>query len=94
MSADPKRPPEKKAYGVKDLVALAERYVVRPVWDLVARRAWCRRQRRALRRPGHSVVWIHAPSVRWAEWGARRGYFEMLHMGTLPYLRGAGAPIV
>lgn len=73
---------------------MAERYVVRPVWDLIARRAWCRRQRRALCRPGRSVVWIRPPAVRWAEWGAHRGYFEVLHMGRLPYLRELGAPLV
>jgi len=55
-------------------------------WGPLARGAWCRRQRRHLRVPGHPVVWVRGDAVPWAEWGARRGYFEVQHMGGLPYL--------
>jgi hypothetical protein len=59
-----------------------------------ARSVWCREQRRRLRVPGHSVVWIRGDVLSWAEWGARRGYFEVQQMDGLSYLRAAGAPIV
>jgi len=52
----------------------------------LARGAWCRKQRLHLRVPGHPVVWVRGDAVPWAEWGARRGYFEVRHMGGLPYL--------
>jgi hypothetical protein len=60
--------------------------------DPLARGAWCRTQRRHLRIPGHPVVWVRGDAVLWAEWGARRGYFEVDHMGGLAYLRALGAP--
>jgi hypothetical protein len=60
--------------------------------DPLARGAWCRRQRRHLRIPGHPVVWVRGDALPWAEWGARRGYFEVDHMGGLAYLRALGAP--
>ncbi len=58
----------------------------------LARGAWCRKQRRHLRVPGHSVVWVRGDAVPWADWGARRGYFEVQHMNGLTYLRALGAP--
>lgn len=57
-----------------------------------ARRAWCRRQRRHLNVPGHSVVWVRGETVSWAEWGARRKYFEVQQMDGLSYLRALGVP--
>ncbi len=62
-------------------------------WDPVARGAWCRKQRRHLLVPGHSVVWVRGEAVPWADWGARHGYFEVQRMDGLPYLRALGAPI-
>jgi hypothetical protein len=56
------------------------------------RGAWCRKQRRYLRVPGHSVVWIRGEAVRWAAWGERHGYFEVQQMDGLSYLRALGAP--
>jgi hypothetical protein len=60
-------------------------------WEPPTRGAWCRRQRRRLRVPGGPVVWVRGRAVPWAEWGARRGYFEVQYMHGLPYLRGARA---
>ncbi len=51
------------------------------------RSAWCRSQRRHLSVPGGSVVWVRGDALPWAEWGARRGYFEVQYMDGLPYLR-------
>jgi hypothetical protein len=59
-------------------------------WNPLARGAWCRKQRRHLRVPGHSVVWVRGDAVPWA---ARRGYFEVQRMDGLPYLRALGAPV-
>lgn len=56
------------------------------------RGAWCRKQRILLGAPGGSVVWIRGGALPWAEWGARRGYFEIQFMDGLPYLRALGAP--
>ena len=53
----------------------------------LARGSWCRKQRRNLNRPGHSVVWVRGDAVRWAEWGARHGYFDVEQMDGLSYLR-------
>jgi hypothetical protein len=53
----------------------------------LARGAWCRKQRRNLDLPGHSVVWVRGDAMRWAEWGARHGYFEVEQMDGLSYLR-------
>jgi hypothetical protein len=59
------------------------------LWTLASgsRGAWCRKQRRRLRTPGSSVVWVRGAAVAWAEWGARRGYFEVQYMDGLAYLR-------
>lgn len=56
-----------------------------------ARGAWCRRQRRLLRRPDHCVLWLGCDMVPWAEWGAARGYFDLHHLSRLPYLMAAAA---
>jgi hypothetical protein len=61
-------------------------------WMPGARGAWCRSQRRRLRTSGGSVVWLRGAAVGWAEWGARRGYFEVQYMDGLAYLRAASAP--
>ena len=63
-----------------------------PVWRPLERGAWCRRQRRHLRVPGHSVVWVRGEAVPWAAWGAHRGYFEVQHMDGIPYLCALDAP--
>jgi hypothetical protein len=63
-------------------------------WNPLARLAWCRKQRRDLGRPGHSVVWLRGGALSWADWGERRGYFEVARMDGLPYLRALGAPTV
>ena len=59
--------------------------------DPLARFAWCRKQRRHLGTPGHSVVWVRGEAVPWAEWGERHGYFEVQRMDGLPYLSAVGA---
>lgn len=64
------------------------------VWSPLARGAWCRKQRRHLRVPGHAVVWVRGDVLPWAQWGARRGYFDVEQMDGLSYLRALGAPIV
>lgn len=79
---------------MKEALQAARAYLVRPLWDLLARGAWCRKQRRQLRNPGHRVVWVRGPAVPWAEWGARRGYFDIERMDGIAYLRALGAPIV
>ena len=61
-------------------------------WNPFARRAWCRKQRRRLGVPGQSVVWVREEAVSWAQWGARREYFEVQQMDGLSYLRALGAP--
>jgi len=61
-------------------------------WKPFARRAWCRKQRRRLGVPGQSVVWVRGEAVLWAQWGARRDYFEVQEMDGLSYLRALGAP--
>ena len=61
-------------------------------WAPWARSAWCRKQRRHLRFPSASVVWVRdRPTVEWAEWGARQGYFEVQYMDGLAYLRPLAA---
>jgi hypothetical protein len=92
MSADPRRTP--KTVTLAQVVENAQKLLVRPMWDLLARGAWCRRQRRHLRIAGHAVVWVRGPNVPWAEWGARRGYFEVERMDGIAYLRALGAPVV
>jgi hypothetical protein len=59
----------------------------------LGRGAWCRKQRRHLGVPGHSVVWVRGDALPWAEWGARQGYFEVQRMDGLPYLRAVDAPV-
>jgi hypothetical protein len=93
MSVDPGRGPP-KTVTPSQFLARARELLVRPIWDLVARGSWCRRQRRHLRDPRHSVVWVRGPDVLWAEWGARRGYFDVERMDGLAYLRALGAPVV
>ena len=61
-------------------------------WAPGARGAWCRSQRRRLRSSHGSVVWVRGAAVGWAEWGARRGYFEVQYMDGLAYLRSPPAP--
>jgi hypothetical protein len=61
-------------------------------FDPLMRAVWCRKQRRQLRVPGRSVVWVRGePAVQWAEWGARRGYFDVERMDGLAYLRASVA---
>lgn len=69
-------------------------HLIGSAWDPLARGAWCRKQRRHLSVPGHSVVWVRGAAAPWAEWGARRGYFEVQQMDGLSYLRALGAPVV
>jgi hypothetical protein len=76
------------------LLAAVQRHLLGAAWNPLARGAWCRRQRRHLSTPGHSVVWLRGDALSWAEWGARRGYFEVQQMDGLSYLRALGAPIV
>ena len=78
---------------IRQILAAARTYLFGSAWGPLARGAWCRRQRRHLRVPGRPVVWVRGEAVPWAEWGARRGYFEVQHMGSLPYLRALGAPV-
>lgn len=92
MSADRKRggPRTITAAAILDGLRMA---LFGSAWDLVARTAWCRKQRRRLGLPGHSVVWIRGDAVRWAEWGSRHGYFEVQHLDGLAYLIARGAPV-
>lgn len=71
------------------LTALLENVV--PAWGPLARSAWCRKQRRWLREPGRSVVWVRGDELPWAKWGASRGFFDVQYMDGLPYLRALGA---
>jgi hypothetical protein len=77
---------------------LAELHKLLHGWalDPIARREWCRKQRRSLGIPGHFVVWVRRETMPWAEWGARRGYFELERMDGLAYLRAqpVGGPAV
>lgn len=75
------------------LLAAVWRQLFGSAWDPLARGSWCRKQRRHLRVPGHSVVWVRGDAVPWAEWGARHGYFEVQRMDGLPYLRALGSPV-
>ncbi len=74
-----------------ELKELLERLV--PAWGPLARGAWCRRQRRRLRDPTRPVVWVRGggDELRWAKWGASRGFFDVQYMDGLPYLRALGA---
>jgi hypothetical protein len=75
------------------LLKAVRKHLFGSAWGPFARGAWCRKQRRHLRVPGHSVVWVRGDAVPWAEWGARRGYFEVQQMDGLSYLRALGAPV-
>ena len=90
MSADPRRG-EPKPLTLSAMLAGIGRNLFGGGWAPLARGAWCRKQRRHLRVAGHSVVWVRGDAVPWAEWGARRGYFEVQRMDGLPYLRALGA---
>lgn len=62
-------------------------------WVPGGRGAWCRSQRSRLQASRGTVVWVRGgAAASWAEWGARRGYFEVHEMDGLPYLRACGAP--
>lgn len=92
MSTDPRRG-ESKPITLATILAAVRKHLFGGAWDPVARGAWCRKQRRHLGVAGHSVVWVRGEAVPWAEWGARRGYFEVQRMDGLPYLRAVGATV-
>lgn len=74
------------------LEGLRERFaLIAPEWSGWGRLAWCLRQRRALRTPRSSVVWVRGPELAWASWGERRGLFEIDRMDGLAYLRALPA---
>jgi hypothetical protein len=75
-------------------VAAVRKQLFGSAWNPLARDAWCRKQRRHLSVPGHSVVWVRGDAVPWAEWGARRGYFDVQRMDGLSYLCALGVPVV
>ena len=62
-----------------------------PVWDSLARWAWCRRQRKQLHVAEHGVVWLRGENESWALWGAKNGFFGLEWAGPLPYLRALAA---
>jgi hypothetical protein len=78
---------------VSEFLASARRQLFGSALNPLARLVWCRQQRRHLGLPGHSAVWVRGPTLPWAEWGARHGYFEVLRMDGLPYLSPIGAPL-
>lgn len=78
---------------ISTFLAAVRRQLFGSAWGPLARGAWCRKQRRHLGVPGHSVVWVRGDAVPWAEWGARRGYFEVQHMDGMSYLRALGASV-
>jgi hypothetical protein len=57
-----------------------------------ARGAWCRTQRSRLRVSDGAVIWVRGPTLSWAEWGARRGYFTVGYMDGIAYLQGRTGP--
>jgi hypothetical protein len=62
-------------------------------WAPGARGGWCRSQRRRLLASSDgAVVWVRGPTLPWAEWGARRGYFAVEHMDGIAYLRALPGP--
>ena len=77
---------------IPELLESFRKQLFGPAFGPLARGAWCRKQRRHLSVPGHSVVWVRGEVLPWAEWGARRGYFEVQQMDGLSYLRAFGAP--
>ena len=66
--------------------------LVAPAWPGLARGLWCRRQRLILGTPGSGVLWVRPEAMAWAEWGARRGYFDLGRMDDLHYLSAATTP--
>jgi hypothetical protein len=54
----------------------------------LARRTWCRRQRRQLVGVTTHVRWVSPEKVAWAVWGAEHQYFDAEWAGALLYLRG------
>jgi hypothetical protein len=83
---------ESKPITLAAILAAVRRNLFGFAWGPLARGAWCRAQRRRLRVPGHSVVWVRGDAVPWADWGARHGYFDLQRMDGLPYLRALDAP--
>lgn len=75
------------------ILAAVRKHVLGSALDPLVRGAWCREQRRHLGVPGSSVVWVRGEAVAWAEWGARRGYFEVQRLDGLSYLRALGSPL-
>jgi hypothetical protein len=92
MSRDPRRG-ESKPITLSAILAGVRKHLFGGGFAPLARGAWCRKQRRHLGVPGHSVVWVRGEAVPWAEWGARQGYFEVQRMDGLPYLRAVAAPV-
>lgn len=63
-----------------------------PGWRTLARRSWCRKQRRRLRAHDREIVWVHdGQKMQWALWGADHGFFELGWAGRLPYLQAVTA---
>ncbi len=61
-------------------------------WAPGARGTWCRSQRGRLQSSDGAVIWVRGPAVRWAEWGARRGYFVVAYMDGIAYLQALPRP--
>ncbi len=62
-------------------------------WAPGARGGWCRSQRRRLLTSSDAaVIWVRGPTLPWAEWGARRGYFAVEYMDRIAYLRALPGP--
>jgi hypothetical protein len=78
--------------SVTAFLAALQRHLAVAPWGPWARGAWCRKQRRQLRDPNRSVVWVRGDKVSWAEWGGRHGFFDVQYMDGLAYLRALGAP--
>ena len=76
------------------LVAAIRDRVTEAVWTWApgARGAWCRSQRRRLRSSDGAVIWVRGPVLHWAEWGARRGYFDVRYMDGIAYLQALRRP--
>jgi hypothetical protein len=85
---------EPGTFTLKAALEAVRKHLLGGAFNPLMRTAWCRKQRRQLRMPGGSVVWVKAHAVPWAEWGARRGYFDVERMDGLAYLRALGAPVV
>ncbi len=61
-------------------------------WAPGARGAWCRTQRSRLQSSDGAVIWVRGPALPWAEWGARRGYFDVGYMDGIAYLQALPRP--